>query len=221
MIWRLFKRSSSHKLQHLLCHGYERSASIFRHKDNDGGITSSIPGLVARHPNSHVHALKGPLWCRLHAALGEGGDRLIMDMLTECAIFLPVDKKSANYYQLSGPPLFDLQPITAANTIIAQPHPTGGPTDLPTEGRTPCQIAFVRSRMFYARAALNAKGGIRFGMRHIRWSTCALSLKMFTDSFCRCIESFPTPERQTSYCTDHEIHLSTPVRFAQRHYLEG
>jgi hypothetical protein len=29
----------------------------------------------------------------------------------------------------------------------------------------------VRSRMLYAKAALNAKGGIRFGMRHIRWCT--------------------------------------------------
>lgn len=29
-------------------------------------------------------------------------------------------------------------------------------------------IRFVRSRMLYARAALNAKGGVRFGMRHIR-----------------------------------------------------
>lgn len=34
--------------------------------------------------------------------------------------------------------------------------------------RTPCKISFVRSRMFYAKAALNANGGIRFGMRHIR-----------------------------------------------------
>lgn len=93
----------------------------------------------------------------------------MMDMLTNCAIFLPVDDKSANYYQLSGPPMFDLQPITAANTAIAQAHQIGGPADLPIEERTPFQIAFVRSRMFYARAALNAKGGIRFGMRHIRW----------------------------------------------------
>lgn len=140
-----------------------------RHKDNDGDFTSSIPGLVARQPNSHVHALKGPLWCRLHAVLGDGGDRLMMDMLTGCAIFSPVDDNSANYYQLSGPPMFDLQPITPANTAIAQAHPTGRPGALSTGERTPCEVAFVRSRMFYAKAALNAKGGIRFGMRHIRW----------------------------------------------------
>ena len=169
VIWRLFKRSSSHKLSHLLCHGYERSASTFRHRGTDGPVNSSIPGLIARHPNSHVHALKGPLWCRLHAVLGEEGDRLMMDMLTDCAIFLPVDEKATNYYQLSGPPMFDLQPITASNTVAAHPHSIGGPCDLPTEEQTPRKIAFVRSRMFYAKAALNAKGGIRFGMRHIRW----------------------------------------------------
>ena len=29
-------------------------------------------------------------------------------------------------------------------------------------------IKLVRHRMFYARSATNAKGGVRFGMRHIR-----------------------------------------------------
>jgi hypothetical protein len=144
-----------------------------------------------------------------------------MDMLTECAIFLPVDEKSANYYQLSGPPLFDLQPITAANTTFAQPHPTGRLTDLPTEERTPSQVAFVRSRMFYAKAALNAKGGIRFGMRHIRGLTFVSSLQILAEPHGRCNESFPMPRRYTANCTDYEIHISTTVRFAQRLYLQG
>ena len=33
---------------------------------------------------------------------------------------------------------------------------------------SPSAITFVRSRMLYARAALNAKGKVRFGLRHIR-----------------------------------------------------
>lgn len=33
---------------------------------------------------------------------------------------------------------------------------------------TPATISFVRSRMLYARPALNAKGRVRFGLRHIR-----------------------------------------------------
>lgn len=93
----------------------------------------------------------------------------MMDMLTDCAIFLPVDEKGTNYYQLSGPPMFDLQPITAGNTVVTHAHPIVGPSESPTEELSPRQVAFVRSRMFYAKAALNAKGGIRFGMRHIRW----------------------------------------------------
>ena len=34
--------------------------------------------------------------------------------------------------------------------------------------KSPAAIIFVRNRMFYARAALNAKGKVRFGLRHIR-----------------------------------------------------
>lgn len=37
--------------------------------------------------------------------------------------------------------------------------------------RTPTHITFVRNRMMYARAALNAQGGVRFGLRHIRKCT--------------------------------------------------
>lgn len=93
-----------------------------------------------------------------------------MDMLTDCAIFRPVDDKSANYYQLSGPPISDLEPIPVAKIATPQAHsPDGKPAVTSIIKRTPREIAFVRSRMFYAKAALNAKGGIRFGMRHIRW----------------------------------------------------
>lgn len=34
--------------------------------------------------------------------------------------------------------------------------------------RRPTEIIFVRSRMLYARAALNARGSVQFGLRHIR-----------------------------------------------------
>ena len=34
--------------------------------------------------------------------------------------------------------------------------------------KNPAAITFVRNRMLYARAALNAKGRITFGLRHIR-----------------------------------------------------
>lgn len=95
----------------------------------------------------------------------------MIDLLTDCAIFRPVDEKSANYYQMSGPPISDLEPgqISRTSPDSLPANPLGRKSDgLQTGTRTPCKIAFVRSRMFYAKAALNAKGGIRFGMRHIR-----------------------------------------------------
>lgn len=118
-----------------------------------------------------MHTLKGPLWCRLQAVLGEGGDRIMMDMLMDCAIFCPVDDTFANYYQLSGPPMSDLEPIHVSepspDSLQAKMAPRL-PANVQNGVRTPCKIAFVRSRMLYAKPALNAKGGIRFGMRHIR-----------------------------------------------------
>lgn len=93
----------------------------------------------------------------------------MMDMLTDCAIFRTVDERSTNYYQMSGPPLFDLEATPASKAGVAQAHLPGRKSaGVSVEERTPFEIAFVRSRMFYAKAALNAKGGIRFGMRHIR-----------------------------------------------------
>lgn len=172
VIWRLFNRSSSFKLRHLLCHGFERCGSAFRQKDEHYDVASSIPGLLARNPNSSVHTLIGPLWCRLKAILGEAGDRIMMDLLTESAIFSPVEGESANYYQLSGPPIFDLEPCKVLEAAPPDGHiASPRPSSLHADTRTLCKIAFVRSRMFYAKAALNAKGGVRFGMRHIRQSS--------------------------------------------------
>jgi hypothetical protein len=94
-----------------------------------------------------------------------------MDMLLKCALFLPVDGGSGNYYQLSGIPISDLKPNQKrkdapeqdANTHIAGVTPLNQ-----CEIKNPGAITFVRTRMLYAKAALNAKGGVRFGMRHIR-----------------------------------------------------
>ena len=40
--------------------------------------------------------------------------------------------------------------------------------------RGAAEIIFVRNRMLYARAALNAQGGVSFGLRHIRTFNCFL-----------------------------------------------
>jgi hypothetical protein len=135
--------------------------------------TSSIPGLVERHLNSYIRTLKEPAWCRLHALLGQGGDRIMMDILLECSIFLPIETSIGNYYQLSGFPVSELRldQLQKTNTakIEVDPEAPSKGLHLRSENRTPGAITFVRSRMLYAKAALNAKGGVRFGLRHIRW----------------------------------------------------
>jgi telomerase reverse transcriptase len=117
-----------------------------------------------------VRTLKEPVWCRLQSLLGQGGDRLIMDMLIDCALFMPVEG-AGNYYQLSGMPISDLKPEKKpkeASERDKNNQPTKGTPLNQCEDRSASTITFVRSRMLYAKAALNAKGGVRFGMRHIR-----------------------------------------------------
>jgi hypothetical protein len=178
VIWLLFKRTTVHKPAHLLCHGFQRAGGANRAAAEDIDPTSSIPGLLARSSNCNVRTLKGPAWCRLHALLGEGGDRLIMDLLLQCAIFVPIKDSHGdrinlgNYCQLSGVPASEMKPtqgsaITAGDGEVKDAASVILPKRS-SENKRPSTIAFVRSRMLYAKAALNAKGGVRFGMRHIR-----------------------------------------------------
>jgi telomerase reverse transcriptase len=94
-----------------------------------------------------------------------------MDMLLKGALFLPVDGGTGNYYQLSGIPISDLKPNQKRKEASEQDANTDFTKVTPPnqcENRNPSAITFVRTRMLYAKAALNAKGGVRFGMRHIR-----------------------------------------------------
>ena len=79
--------------------------------------------------------------------------------------------------QQSGKPLTELQPLPTPQ--ISPPSRVGKPltklqsqlkpgVNPQTRPKSPASISFVRNRMYYARAALNAKGGVRFGLRHIR-----------------------------------------------------
>ena len=58
---------------------------------------------------------------------------------------------------------------------IAKIHGVLSETDNPSRKsqqfvvlHNPAEINFVRNRMLYAKAALNAKGEVQFGFRHIR-----------------------------------------------------
>ncbi|XP_014554463.1 hypothetical protein COCVIDRAFT_104862, partial [Bipolaris victoriae FI3] len=103
---------------------------------------------------------------------GQSGDRIMMDLLLDCAIFLPVEANMGNYYQLSGMPLSEVQLDSVVSNgpgnTNTNTQPIAKSLYLQSEDRTPGSITFVRSRMLYAKAALNANGGVRFGLRHIR-----------------------------------------------------
>lgn len=178
VIWTLFKKyTSSYRPPHILCHGFQRASA----KGQNGLVLSAapgIPGILCHYPNSSVETVKGPLWCRVHSLMGQGGDRVMMDLLQHCGIFCPLEGEGGNYYQLSGFPVSELKPLpdsdaeaasAAASAAAGIPKARISPNvNVPSmELRKPTAIRFVRSRMLYARAALNAKGGIRFGMRHI------------------------------------------------------
>lgn len=94
----------------------------------------------------------------------------MMNLLLDCSIFLPVEGNAGNFYQLSGVPVSEVQPESVLNNAGKFKADAEATTKshLKSENRSPGAITFVRSRMLYAKAALNAKGGIRFGMRHIR-----------------------------------------------------
>ncbi|CAE7177976.1 hypothetical protein PTNB85_02944 [Pyrenophora teres f. teres] len=171
VIYCLFKRSTAYRPSHLLCHGFQKTGNARREQGVNHDPNSSIPGLQECQRNDYVRTLKEPVWCRLHALLGQGGDRIMRDMLLDCSIFLPVKANTGNYYQLSGVPISEIKSdylknnsVEITNVIAAA---TNKPINLNSDHKAPGAITFVRSRMLYAKAALNAKGGVRFGMRHI------------------------------------------------------
>ncbi|KAI1498263.1 hypothetical protein F5X99DRAFT_336353 [Biscogniauxia marginata] len=136
----LFSREKSGRWpKHLLCDGYRRSGRL---------------GLRAVRPNSHVEALQRPPWPQLLALLGESGDRIMIDLLLDCAIFVSVNGGVNNFCQISGRPLSEIEALTSQTLEV-------------DNVKNPSEIIFVRNRMLYARAALNARGLVHFGLRHI------------------------------------------------------
>ena len=65
-----------------------------------------------------------------------------------------------------GKPLSDIE---------ARSHEKTGEQLVDDIAKTPSEIVFVRNRMLYARAALNAHGVVHFGLRHIRKTLVTLN----------------------------------------------
>ncbi|KAF4335718.1 telomerase reverse transcriptase [Fusarium beomiforme] len=103
--------------------------------------TTNIPGLFSLYPNSNVQVLREAPWPQLLALLGKAGEKIMINLLVDASIYLAVEAGFNNYHQLTGVPLAEL--------------------DLPGD------ITLVRSRIFYAKPSLTAKGLVQPGYKRI------------------------------------------------------
>lgn len=71
---------------------------------------------------------------------------------------------------LKGMPLGDLQILAQSGRRELQEAPARSQRVIPTPliDRSPSSIAFLRSKILYARPTLNSRGAVTFGLRHIR-----------------------------------------------------
>ncbi|CEO58739.1 hypothetical protein PMG11_03444 [Penicillium brasilianum] len=163
----LFARTPGYqKPQHLLTHGYGP------HRPTDPSILeTSILGLVAQFPNKNVRTLKESPWTDVLGLLGENGDEIMMRLLFDCGIFAPVNVRRGIYYQLSGLPLSELEPVdpkcpTASESSIdpkpAKPGNKDGKSHKGINGSN--SIVFSRRRMFYGRYGGESRGEVRSGL---------------------------------------------------------
>lgn len=80
---------------HLLCDGFRKQVGPRQQ-------SCSVQGLYSVYPNERVAALKQTPWPQLLSLLGGAGEGMMINMLLDCAIFVPIEAGQSNYYQLSG-----------------------------------------------------------------------------------------------------------------------
>ncbi|KAI6350784.1 hypothetical protein MCOR25_010392 [Pyricularia grisea] len=161
VIWSLFEREKKCGgwPRHLLCDGFSRGP-VSRANGYVGlAAADAVPGIFVTQPNPRVKIVKSSPWPELLSMLGQAGEKMMIDLLLDHSIFIKVPTGNENYYQLSGRPITNLEPIIAAKSQ--------DPSKVHGSQKSAAEIVFVRSRMLYARAALNARGAVHFGLRHI------------------------------------------------------
>ncbi|TKA78658.1 hypothetical protein B0A49_01155, partial [Cryomyces minteri] len=113
-IWLLFKKyGANRRPPHVLCHGYQRTCAAGQN-GLDVSVVPGIPGIASHFPNKHVESMKHQPWSNLLPLLGKGGDRIMVDLILDCGIFIPVEGGAGNLQQLSGTPLCELKPTSMA-----------------------------------------------------------------------------------------------------------
>ncbi len=220
VVWLLFSREPTGSWpRHLLCDGFRRLTGPTNRPNP--AATTTIPGLYSAYPNQHVQALKASPWPQLLLLLGKEGERIMLDLLVDCAVFRFVKAGKGNLYQLVGTPVSELESLAQLGDKEEAPRNT--------ELR-PSEISFVRSRMLYARAALNARGLVHFGLRHIRVSPPFQPHYLPLADTPRCPKPLPlqdpTPANQARPArrerrAHHDVHLPAAVRAAQRLHVDG
>ncbi|EXJ64832.1 hypothetical protein A1O7_01170 [Cladophialophora yegresii CBS 114405] len=160
VIWSLFRGDLTKRGRpsHILCHGLRRGAV---HEDGRGAAPTSLPGIIRRHPNNNLTALKTAPWSDILPLLGADAEVIFSSLLLDCGIFTRIESGKDNYFQLSGIPISDLPEIKPARTERA--HTSNARKE---HVLSVGSISFVRHRMLYARPSLNAAGKVKFGLHH-------------------------------------------------------
>lgn len=254
VIWLLFSREVKHGTwpKHMLCDGFRKSpTSRPPQRAQDQGSVSvpgsgksaattaqpNIPGVFQLHHNHCVKALKESPWPQLLTLLGRSGQRIMLDLLLDCSVFVAVKAGKGNYNQLTGMQMSEMDPLTTVGTTPKSSSSKDSDRKKAPGStfRQPSEITFVRSRMMYARAALNARGNVHFGLRHIRKYPSFLFYRGRATDIGRCIKSFssegedPRGQQQWtrhqwewsgSKCRSyHDVHVPTPIWPPQRLHI--
>lgn len=204
VIWLLFSRSGSrgktgsgngyHGPKHLLCDGFRKGVAPPPGRPGEAGPVGGhghhqIPGVYSVRPNNCVRTLKETPWPQFLLLLGKEGERIMLDLLLDCAVFVALPEGKGNLVQVSGVPVSELLPLTAADWDKKKGPATGEGKEL-----SPSEITFARNRMLYARAALNARGLVSFGLRHIRrFPASIVDVKTLKLTIVDVLNRFPCP----------------------------
>ncbi|KAJ6184750.1 Telomere reverse transcriptase [Penicillium mononematosum] len=178
VIWKLFNNNNGSKPQHLLTHGFQRPSMVQNVQQ------TNIPGIVSQFPNQNVQVLKGGAWAEVLDLLGSNGEEIMMQLLFDCGVFAAINARKGIYYQLSGIPLSDLEPLSDASSranksaaIAQDPMPTSDPRHTKEKAerkqnsdktlRSPNSIVFLRRRILYGRVESKKKVPCGLGQTHV------------------------------------------------------
>jgi telomerase reverse transcriptase len=82
------------RVTHVLCNGYQRSP----HGHDRVESTDTLATL----PLCNAATMSDGPWQTLLDVLGKDGDKVMLDLILHCGIYLPIPSGRNNLYQLSG-----------------------------------------------------------------------------------------------------------------------